>query len=328
MASHAVVTALAAAQRGDVVGAARMLELAAAEGDGEAALTLAGWRMAGDPIRRDLARARQLYGRAAELGVAEAEPVYTALLANGAGGTGRRWPEALDRVRQLARRDNAARAERDILAAMHLDPEGDPQVLPDAQPLNDAPLIRTYEGFLTPDECRFLTRRAAPLLQPSVVIDPQTGQMTQHPIRTADSVGFPFVNESPALHAINRRIAAATGTRYEQGEPTQVLSYAPGQEYKLHSDAIAGERNQRIATVLICLEDDFAGGETTFPRLDLSWRGKAGDALQFANVDAEGQPEPLAWHAGAPVTRGRKVILSKWIRAAPLDLSGPPGRPL
>ena len=33
------------------------------------------------------------------------------------------------------------------------------------------------------------------------------------------------------------------------------------------------------------------------------------------------------WHAGLPVTRGRKLMLSKWIRDKPLDLAGPPGRP-
>lgn len=316
-----VAQAFAAAQRGDVVGAARMLEAAAVGGDGEAAFALAEWRLAGDPIRRDLALARQWYGRAAELGVAEAGPIYTALLANGAGGSGRRWSDALDRVR-------GDPGEWAIIDAMRLNAEGDPVELPPATTLCEAPLIRSFSGFLSSGECRYLARLAEPQLQPSVVIDPQSGRMIQHPIRTADSVGFPFVSESPALHAINRRIAAVTGTDYAQGEPVQILSYAPGQEYRLHSDAIAGEANQRSVTMLVCLEDDFDGGETIFPRLDISWRGRAGDALTFANIDAAGRPDPLAWHAGCPVTRGRKLILSKWIRAAPLDLSGPTGRPL
>lgn len=328
MTSQRVAQAMASAQRGDVVGAARLLEAAARDGEGEAALTLADWRMAGDPIRRDLALARQCYGRAAELGIAVAQPIHIALLANGAGGIGRRWQEALERLGQEARRDPAARAEHEIIAAMHLDPEGDPATLPPPATLNQAPLIRTFAGFLSPAECRYLTRLAGPHLQPSVVIDPQTGRMIQHPIRTADSAGFPFVSEGPALHAINRRIAAATGTDYAQGEPVQILSYAPGQQYRLHSDAIAGEANQRSVTLLVCLEDGFAGGETIFPRLGIAWRGKAGDAIAFANIDVDGRPDPLAWHAGNPVTSGRKVILSKWIRANPLDLSGPPGRPL
>ncbi|MGX7953222.1 prolyl hydroxylase family protein [Tsuneonella sp. HG249] len=328
MPSPAVANAIAAAQRGQVIAAAQALEAAAAGGDGEAALTLANWRMAGDPVRRDLALARQFFGRASELGVAEAEPVYIAMLANGAGGCARQWPEALERLRQRARRDGAARSERDVLENMDLDDDGNPLSIPEMQSLHSAPAIRKLESFLSIAECRYLVRLAKPLLQPAVVFDPRTGQMTRHPVRSAESVGFPFVSEGPALHAINRRIAAVTGTCYEQGEPAQILSYLPGQEYRLHSDAIANEPNQRTATFLVCLHDDFEGGETVFPRLDLAWRGKAGDALHFCNVDDAGRPEPLAWHAGNPVTRGQKVILSKWIRARPLDLSGPPGRPL
>lgn len=328
MPKRTVDTALAAAHRGDTVGAAQLLAAGAQEGDGEAALVLGEWRMAGDIIRRDLTLAREYFGRAAELGIDEAEPVYIALLANGAGGSGRRWPEAVDRLKLRARRDGAALAEYDILTAMNLDSEGNPASLPGHTTLHQQPLIRTFEGLLSAAECHFLISLATPLLQPSVVIDPRTGQMVRHPVRTAESVGFPFVEEGPVLHAINRRIAVATATTYEQGEPTQIMSYTLSQEYKLHSDAIPGEPNQRVMTVLICLEDDFHGGETLFPRLNFAWRGRAGDALQFANVDADGRPEPLSWHAGTPVSRGRKIILSKWIRSGPLDLRGPSGRPL
>ncbi|WP_198152626.1 prolyl hydroxylase family protein [Tsuneonella dongtanensis] len=305
-----------------------MLEIGAAGGDGEAAFVLAEWRLAGTAIRRDLGEARRFYGRAAELGIAEADAIYTALLANGAGGNPRDWESALNRVRQQARHDPLVRAERDLIEAMDLDPDGNPAVLPQTHLLNSTPAIRTVKGLLTPAECRFLARVAEADLQKAIVIDPRTGQARRHPIRTAESAGYPFVRERPVLHAINRRIAAVTGTSYEQGEPTQILSYRPGQEYRLHSDAIANEANQRIATVLVCLKDDFEGGETVFPRLGLAWRGATGDALHFLNVDRTLQPEPLAWHAGTPVTSGHKIMLSKWVRARPLDLSGPPGRPL
>ena len=127
--------------------------------------------------------------------------------------------------------------------------------------------------------------------------------------------------------AINRRIAAATGTRYEQGEPLQVLSYQSGQEYKLHSDALPGGDNQRVATFLVTLSDGFVGGATSFPRLSLELTGKPGDGLHFVNTDSAGRPEPAMWHAGMPVSQGRKLMLSKWIRERPLDLAGPPGRP-
>lgn len=315
------------AQRGALPEAYQLLDQAVAEGDGQAAAKLAEWRLTGAYIRRDLAQARELYGKAAAFGVDEAEPPHLALLANGAGGSGRKWREALERL--AARRKPLARRQHRLLKAMALDAEGDPASLPETIVLHQGPLIERVPGFLSPDECRYLIDRALPMLEPAVVINPHTGQQMRDPVRTARGAGFPFVLEDPALHAINRRIAAATGTLYEQGEPLQVLCYDAGEEYKLHSDALppGASTNQRIATFLIALNADYEGGETTFPRLGLAWRGAVGEALHFRNVDAAGAPAPAMWHTGAPVRRRRKFLLSKWLRAAPLDLSGPPGRP-
>lgn len=319
--------AVALAQRGRVAEAFQLLTQSVASGDAIAAATLADWRMAGDPIRRDLGLARELYGRAAELGLLEAEPIHIALLANGAGGSGRNWTEALARLSNLARRDPLARRQRDLLSAMDLDIAGDPVSLPQPISLCQTPNIIRIPGILSPSECRYLVDRALPQLQPAVVIHPQTGQPIRDPVRVARFAAFPFVHEDPVIHAINRRIAAVTGTSCEQGEPLQVLCYEPGEEYKLHSDALPPGGNQRILTFLAWLSTDFIGGETEFPRADLRFRGELGDGLRFSNVLADGQPDPAAWHAGLPVTRGRKLLLSKWIREKPLDLSGPPGRP-
>jgi hypothetical protein len=52
-----------------------------------------------------------------------------------------------------------------------------------------------------------------------------------------------------------------------------------------------------------------------------------GDALHFANVDSAGKVDQQTQHTGKQVTRGRKYLLSKWIRAQALDLAGPPNRP-
>ena len=316
------------ASQGRVAEAFALLEQASLGGDGLAALTLADWRMAGALIRRDLGEARRLYGRAAELGLDEAAPVAIALLANGAGGNGRHWGEALAMLNRRAAKVPLARKQSLLIAAMALDDAGNPLWRPPERVIvHDTPRIERLPKFLTGDECRYLAELALPRLAPSVVFDPATGQQRQDPVRTADSTGFPFVVEDPVLHAINRRIARATGTTCEQGEPLQVLSYQPGQEYKLHSDALPGGGNQRVATFLVTLSDGYEGGATGFPRLGLELTGKPGDGLFFVNTDAADQPEPAMWHAGLPVTQGRKLMLSKWLRARPLDLSGPPGRP-
>ncbi|MBB4860257.1 prolyl 4-hydroxylase [Novosphingobium chloroacetimidivorans] len=317
----------ALALRGSVTQAYRLLEQGVAANDGIAAATLADWRLSGQIIRRDLALARDLYGRAAALGVDNVAPIHIAMLANGAGGTPRKWQQALALLRSRTTLDTAAARQLRVLDAMALTEDGDPTSTPHVTPAHQSPPIGTLAGFLTAAECTYLIDCAASSMQPSVVIHPQTGAFVRDPVRTAKSAGFPFVLEDPVLHAINRRIAAATGTTYEQGEPLQVLRYDAGDEYKLHSDALPPGQNQRTTTFLVALNDAYDGGETDFPRVPYRWRGKPGDALCFANVDAAGGPDPMAWHSGNPVTRGTKFLLSKWIRQHPLDLSGPPGRP-
>ena len=121
--------------------------------------------------------------------------------------------------------------------------------------------------------------------------------------------------EDPVVAALNRRIAALSGTPYANGEPLQLLRYRPGAEYKPHLDALPpGSGNQRILTVIVYLSDAYEGGETQFPRTGLTIRGRAGDALMFANVLPDGTPDPLSVHAGLPVRRGEKTIATRWIR--------------
>jgi prolyl 4-hydroxylase len=158
------------------------------------------------------------------------------------------------------------------------------------------------------------------MLQPSVVIDNRSGRQVRDPVRTSDGIGFTWPLENPAVHALNRRIAAASGTGVEQGEPLQVLRYRPGEEYKTHYDAIPGFGNQRVMTMLVWLNDGYGGGETWFPTAELAVKGRPGDAILFRNTGPDGRRDEAAAHAGRPVTRGEKLLASRWIRAEPYEL--------
>lgn len=320
--------AAALARSGKIEAAARILATAAEAGEAAAAFELAQWRMAGDLVRRDIGEARRLFGKAAADGHPHAEAPYTALLASGAGGSGRRWAEALARLAMRAATDPHAAREQELVAAMDLDAEGDPRGAWTRREECGDFSIALVPGLFNEAECRYLADAACGLLRPAVVVHPRTGQLVADPVRRSSAAAFPLLRESPAIHALNRRIAAVTGTAWAQGEPLQVIAYGPGEEYRPHSDALPGAANQRATTVLVWLSDGFAGGETAFPALGRKFRGNVGDALVFANVGAGGEPDRRAVHAGLPVTRGRKLIASRWIRTAPLDLSGPPGRPL
>ena len=120
--------------------------------------------------------------------------------------------------------------------------------------------------------------------------------------------------EDPAVHALNRRLAAASGTAYEQGEATLILRYKPGQEYKPHFDFVRSEHNQRFKTVLVYLNHDYKGGETVFPDIGLSVNGRKGDALIFTSALPDRSVDQLSKHAGMPVSGGVKYLCTKWIR--------------
>jgi prolyl 4-hydroxylase len=209
---------------------------------------------------------------------------------------------------------------------MGLDAQGFPARPIAVRQLSEAPFAAAAERFMTETECAYLRQAGEPGLQPSVVVDPATGRMVPHPVRSSDASMFGVFAEDLVINAFNRRIATLSGTRLEQGEPLQLLRYRAGGEYRAHMDALPSEPNQRVLTVLVYLSDDYEGGETVFPRIGLSFRGRTGEALLFRNAGADGQADPLALHAGLPVTKGLKYLASRWIRAERFTF--PPPLPL
>jgi prolyl 4-hydroxylase len=139
-------------------------------------------------------------------------------------------------------------------------------------------------------------------------------QLVRDTIRTSDGAAFHWLIEDPVVHAINRRVAAASGTTYEQGEPLQVLRYEPGQEYRPHFDYVKGAENRRLWTALIYLNEDYEGGSTAFVRTGIEVRGRTGDVLLFRNALPDDSQDLLAEHAGMPVTAGKKYLATRWIR--------------
>ena len=266
-----------------------------------------------------VADARELFRRAGEMGRVEAAVIFVNFVASGRGGP-RDWPGALRLLRALARVNRRSARELAVVEAMALTAEGDPTSIPAGAVLSEVPHLTRFDGLFTPAECRYLVEAATPMLEPSVVVDTVTGRQVRDPVRSSDGVGFTWPLENPAVHALARRIALASGTEVAQGEPLQILRYRPGQEYKTHYDAIPGWPNQRVATMLVWLNEGYEGGETWFPTPGLAVRGRPGDALLFRNVASDGRRDSAAAHAGRPVTRGEKLLASRWIRARPFEL--------
>ena len=66
--------------------------------------------------------------------------------------------------------------------------------------------------------------------------------------------------------------------------------------------------------MIVWLNQGYEGGETLFIKTGRKLKGRSGDSLLFRNVLADGGRDEAAAHAGLPVTRGEKLIASRWIR--------------
>ncbi|WP_417488302.1 prolyl hydroxylase family protein [Maricaulis sp.] len=190
--------------------------------------------------------------------------------------------------------------------------------------LHDSPRIDRWPGVLAPSACDYLTVGVAPLLKPAQIINPKTGQIEKDPYRSSLTAPMPEQAMDLVSWAIKSRMAALSGHPPRHGEALAVIVYRPGEEYRAHFDFILdsdgqaaqdiARRGQRVATSLVRLNEEFAGGDTVFPRLDVRWTGKRGDGLSFDNVDADGSCHKASLHAGEPVSTGVKVIASLWLR--------------
>jgi prolyl 4-hydroxylase len=311
--------ALALLQRGDSPSALALVYEACAQKDGDALAMRALWQVEGRLVPRDLPAARADLAAADTIGAAR---ILAGFLATGTGGA-RDWAGALAMLDDWAERDHVAAQQRALIAAMAIDAKGDPLILPVPQPLSDSPMIRALPSLLTAPECDLLTTLSDRRLRPALIFHEGQKRFIADPVRDSDAAGFPIVSEWPAIHAINRRLAAASGTAVEQGETLQVLRYRPGQQYRAHLDAVPGLTNQRSLTLLVYLNEDYRGGETSFTHLPLAHRGRKGDGLLFANTLPDGRPDPMSEHAGLAVQAGIKLIASRWIRQRPPE--GPDG---
>ena len=300
-----------------------VLELRAAQsrGDAEAHLLEGLWLIEGRFVPRDLAAARERIEDAAKLGHLGAARTLDGFVACGVGAPAN-WGQAISLLESRLGSDPIAARQLDLIGRMNIDEQGRPAGGFERSIVSADPKIVLIDKLLTSEECGFLIELSDPRMKRATIFHEGEGKFVEDPIRRSDKTGFPIISEWPFVRAVNLRIAAATGTRVECGEPLQILRYGATQEYLPHFDAIAGMENPRVLTALTWLNSDYAGGETRFEELGLSERGDTGDFLFFANTRSDETPDPRTLHSGAPVTSGIKYMASRWIRARP---AGPEG---
>lgn len=195
---------------------------------------------------------------------------------------------------------------------------------PDAEIFCTRPRVDVFRGVAPAAWRAYVMALALPYLDPAQVQDVASGRAVQHRMRTNDIAIIDLWNSDLIIHALTVRIAIASGSAYDRIEQPQILRYRPGQSYDNHYDFIdpeapafrreLRERGQRTRTPLIYLNDAYDGGETSFPRANKAFRGRAGDLLILRNTRSNGAPDQMSLHAGLPPTRGEKWVFSTRIR--------------
>ena len=310
------------------------------------------FRRAVDILRRgapvDLKRGIEALQNAVAAGEPDASCLMAAVTANGIG-VPQSWPRAFDLLLHAATAGSAA-ARRQLMVLAGTSDDGlraelgkqDPElwrlyrrsirledwIAPsEKQVLSKAPGIVTIKNFLSRGACAWIIDRAVDRLKPALLY----GTGSAAPVRLGDRTNTAFQINLLEMDVVvlmaRARIAATIGVPTSFLEAPQILHYETGEEFAAHRDyldpGIPGQaadfarRGQRIVTFLIYLNAEFEGGETDFPLLALAYKGKAGDALYFGNVDPSGRADPRTLHAGLPPTRGEKWLFSQWVRDRP-----------
>lgn len=183
------------------------------------------------------------------------------------------------------------------------------------------PNIVVIGNFLSEEECDGLIKAATPRLARSLTVATKTGGEELNADRTSNGMFFAR-SENELIARVERRLAQLTRWPLENGEGLQILHYGVGAEYKPHYDyfdpaepgtpSILKRGGQRVATVVMYLNEPIKGGGTVFPDVHLEVAPKRGNAVFFSYDKPH--PSTQSLHGGAPVIEGEKWIATKWLR--------------
>jgi prolyl 4-hydroxylase len=175
--------------------------------------------------------------------------------------------------------------------------------------------------FLDEKACAALIERIDAERRPSTIAD-DTGVAN---FRTSETCDLDW--REPVVGAVDRKISELLGLELGSSEPLQGQRYAPGQEFKPHTDTFepggydfyvhTANQGQRTWTAMIYLNEPEDGGATRFKTIGKTIQPERGKLLAWNNLLPDGRPNPATLHQGMKVRRGTKYVLTKWFRELP-----------
>jgi prolyl 4-hydroxylase len=185
----------------------------------------------------------------------------------------------------------------------------------------DSDKLQLYmlDNFLTAKECARVIALINHHLRPSTL----SYASDDKAFRTSQTADLCHL-KSPVAQFIDEKICRTLGIRVEYSEGIQAQRYDVGQQFKPHWDyfhvdtpvyrRLAGVRGNRTWTFMVYLNDGMEGGATRFTEIDFAVQPKAGLAVIWNNLNADGSCNSATMHCGEPVISGHKIIITKWFR--------------
>jgi prolyl 4-hydroxylase len=317
---------------GRYVEAMEVLKQASLQGDLVAMTELAHRLLIGDRAPKSPKHALSLLVGAAKDGEARALTRLAALTAGGAY-VKQDWHKALHLLGLAATAgDMSARGQVTCLQPPDA-PKASWQAMAERVPLHYwlAPAsqevlhenVRRIPTLAPLSVCTWLISRGQGRLQPAMVYDSVSRENQIHEMRTNTMALFDYSTFDVVQFLVQSRMSLTCGYPIQHFEAPMVLHYNVGQQITPHFDFIDAnaadyaeqirEMGQRMITFLFYLNDDYAGGETTFPELGIVHRGNAGGGLFFINAHADLSPNRRMLHTGSPPSQGEKWIVTQFI---------------
>ena len=177
------------------------------------------------------------------------------------------------------------------------------------------------KGFLDEETCAELIERIDRRRRPSTIADDYGIAY----VRTSETCDLD--SSDPFVARVDAQFCDLLGIPPDRGEPLQGQRYAPGQEFKPHTDTFnpggydfyvhTANQGQRTWTAMVYLNEPEDGGATRFKTIGKTIQPETGKLLAWNNLLADGQPNPATLHQGMKVRKGTKYVLTKWFRESP-----------
>ena len=185
--------------------------------------------------------------------------------------------------------------------------------------LCSSPKIIIFKKLLDTNTCKEIIQEFSPKNKPSHVTDGNV--ISKSKLRSSSS--SLIKREDNKIYQLRKKTCSLLNWNFKDSERFQFVTYKTGEKYAPHFDAFdlnqikkisERKKTQRIFTNIIYLNDDFEGGNTYFPKLDISIEAETGMMLSFENcINKTNFINPFSIHESVPITKGRKNILISWL---------------